>query len=236
MRRKIICAIDTGDLNEALSLTRRFAPYVGAFKIGHALTLPNGLDVIPRLQDEGAERIFLDLKFHDIPNSVARGVEEAAKRDVWMMTVHTSGGPAMVAAAVEAAAEFSVGVPPLIVGVSVLTSLDERTLQEHLGVQRTIEEQMVALSRMGVESGLDGVVCSPHEVSAVRQVVGHAIVVTPGIRPVGAATDDQKRVGEATQALQDGADYLVIGRVLTGRADPVEALRDLGLSPDGVAP
>lgn len=228
MIRKVICALDTGDLNEALSITRRLSGCVGGFKVGHALTLPHGLDVIDRLQDAGASRIFLDLKFHDIPNSVALAVREAAKHGVWMMTVHISGGPAMIeAAAYEARAAGD--EKPLIVGVSVLTSLDQHTLSDTLGVQRTIEEQMVALSTMAVDCGVDGVVCSPEEVSAIKRAVGHqAFVVTPGIRQQSGDPHDQQRVGTAQQALADGADYLVIGRALTHCDDIEKALAGFG--------
>src|SRR5688572_29909245 len=131
MVRKVICALDTSNLDEARSLVRRLAPHVGAFKIGHALTLPHGLEVIKRLQDEGANRIFLDLKFHDIPNSVALAVCEAAKANVWMLTLHISGGPAMLNAAVEEAQSCGEETAPMLVGVSVLTSLDQHVLTDH---------------------------------------------------------------------------------------------------------
>lgn len=229
MRRKIICAIDTGDLVSAIAIVKRVGPFVGAFKIGHALTLPHGLDVIDRLQDAGADRIFLDLKFHDIPNSVALGVREAAKHGVWMTTLHITGGPAMITAAVEEAKEAVQNTEPLLVGVSVLTSIDEHTLQDHIGVQRGLQDHMVSLSKMGVECGLDGVVCSVHEVSAIRKAIGHGIIVTPGIRPVNHEVHDQKRVGDGRAALENGSDYLVIGRVLTDAPDPQVLLQDLRL-------
>jgi orotidine-5'-phosphate decarboxylase len=233
MRRKIVCAIDTGDLDSALSIVRRVGPYVGAFKVGHALTLPHGLDVVDRLRDAGADRVFLDLKFHDIPNSVALGVREAAKRGIWMLTLHLSGGPAMLTAAVEEAHECAEESAPLLIGVSVLTSLDERTLREQIGVGRSLHEQMAALSKMGIACGLDGVVCSVGELPVVRPAVGHSIIVTPGIRPAAYDTHDQVRTGDALSALEAGADYLVIGRVLTDAADPRVPLADLGLLESG---
>ncbi len=232
LRRKVICAIDTGDLDRAIKVVRSVGPYVGAFKIGHALTLPHGLDVIDRLQDVGADRIFLDLKFHDIPNSVALGIREAAKHSVWMTTLHVSGGPAMLVAAVEEARAFAVNEAPLLVGVSVLTSLDEKTLNEQLGVCRGLEEHLIALSKMAIECGLDGVVCSPHEVRAVRQAIRHGVIVTPGIRPADHSANDQKRVGDARSALDAGSDYLVIGRVLTECTDIRKAMMELGLLED----
>lgn len=228
--RKILCALDTGDLDEALDITRRLAPHVGGFKVGHALTLPNGLDVLDRLRDAGAGRIFLDLKFHDIPNSVALAVREAVKHGVWMITLHISGGEAMMQAAAEEARANGEENAPLLVGVSVLTSLDERSLREQLGVERTIEDHMVRLSKMAMESGLDGVVCSAQEVRAIRQGIGSkGVIVTPGIRLSTGDTHDQRRVGTAAQALADGADYLVVGRALTSSPDIEAALAGLGL-------
>ncbi len=235
IRRKIVCALDTADLDRAVQTVRRVAPHVGAFKIGHALTLPYGLGVIDRLREAGADRIFLDLKFHDIPNSVALGVREAARRGVWMLTLHLSGGPAMITAAVEEAHEHSDDVAPLLVGVSVLTSLDEATLHSHLGVERSLPEHMVGLSKMGCECGLDGVVCSVQEVANIRRAIGHGVIVTPGIRPSSSPKHDQKRTGDAHTALDSGADYLVIGRVLTDSPDPKHALAELGLLEEGVA-
>lgn len=231
--RKIICALDTSDLAQAKEWVRKLSPHVGAFKIGHALTLPHGLDVVLRLQDEGAERIFLDLKFHDIPNSVGLAVRTAASYGVWMITLHTAGGPAMMTAAVEEARSVGDDRAPNLVGVSVLTSLDQHILTDHLGVQRTIEEHMVYLSQLAIDCGLDGVVCSPHEVKAVRAVTHHGIIVTPGIRLNSGPTHDQVRVGTAEQALSDGADYLVVGRALTHTDDPLAALSSIGLEPIG---
>lgn len=229
MNRKIICALDTSDLDRAISLTRRLSPHVGAFKIGHALTLSHGLDVIERLQDAGAARVFLDLKFHDIPNVVALAVREAARHRVWMLTMHTVGGPAMMSAAVMEAR--SAAHAPLLIGVSVLTSLDQHTLTDHVGVNRSISEQMVHLSRLACECGMDGVVCSAHEVKEVREAVGRGIIVTPGIRPAGADRQDQMRVGDAQTALAQGSDYLVVGRALTDNPDVSAALASLGFGP-----
>jgi orotidine-5'-phosphate decarboxylase len=233
VRRKIICALDTGCLDEAKETVAKFKDYAGAFKIGHGLTLPNGLDVVDELREAGADRIFLDLKLHDIPSSVAIGVREAAKRGVWMMTLHLSGGPAMITAAVVEAHEYALEERPLLVGVSVLTSLDQHVLTDHLGVQRPILDHMKKLSSLGVECGLDGVVTSAHECSDLRSTLGHeATLVVPGIRPRSGEKQDQTRTGDAAGALAAGASYLVIGRALTAKPDPVEALRALGLDVD----
>lgn len=192
IRHKIICALDTSDLGEARDITERCAPHVGAFKVGHALVLPHGLGVLEKLREKGAERVFLDLKFHDIPTVVALAVREAARYGVWMLTLHMSGGPAMISAAVEQASAFDVR-RPLLIGVSVLTSLDEATLRGTLGVARSLDAHMGELSRMGVECGIDGVVCSVAEIGTVREAIGHGIVVTPGIRSGGGGADDHRR-------------------------------------------
>ncbi len=230
MNRQVICALDTPDLQEAIKTVSRLKEHVNTFKIGHALTLPHGLEVIDRLKDAGAGRIFLDLKFHDIPNSVALAVAEAAKHKVWMMTLHISGGPAMITAAVEEAKSAGDSSRPLLIGVSVLTSLDQRVLTDHMGVQRTIEDHMVHLSRLAMEFDMDGVVCSAQEVKVIREAVGsRGVIVTPGIRLPNTDTHDQVRVGDAGSALAHGADYLVIGRALTSSPDPENTLEQFGL-------
>jgi len=230
MNRQVICALDTPDLEQATSTVRQLKDHVGAFKIGHALTLNFGLSVVDRLQDAGAQRIFLDLKFHDIPNSVALAVAEAAKRGVWMMTLHVSGGAAMLTAAAEQARAFSEESRPLLVGVTVLTSIDEQMLNHDLGVNRELEEHMVLMSKLAMAQDLDGVVCSAHEIKALRQAIGkHGVIVTPGIRLSSGETHDQRRVGDARTAIADGADYLVIGRALTSSPDVHKTLESLGL-------
>ena len=232
--KRIIVALDAPDADGALALAARLDPRLCRVKVGKELFVAAGPSVVEKLHGRGFE-IFLDLKFHDIPNSVALGVREAAKHGVWMTTMHVTGGPAMLTAAVMEANEFSADHAPLLIGVSVLTSLDERTLQGRLGVTRSLDEHMIELSKLGVECGLDGVVCSVHEVAEVRSVVDHAIIVTPGIRPTNYDSHDQMRVGGAIPALEAGSDYLVIGRVLTESQDPQVALHDLGLLVDEVA-
>ena len=232
MHRRIICALDTGNLEEAVGLTKRLSPLVGAFKIGHALTLPHGLEVIERLYDAGAQRIFLDLKFHDIPNSVALAVREAARHKVWMLTLHIAGGSAMMTAASEEARFYDDVERPLLVGVSVLTSLDQQVLSDQLGVQRSIPDHMCQLSALALNCGLDGVVSSPEEVAIIRQSLGHdGIIVTPGIRFSAGETHDQLRVGTPEQAIADGANYLVIGRALTSHPEPESVLAAIPAGP-----
>jgi len=235
MERKIICALDTGDLEEALAAARRLMPHVGAFKIGHGLTLQHGLSVVGRFRDIGVKRIFLDLKFHDIPNSVALAVRESMRYGVWMLTVHAAGGPAMMAAASEEARSGSETEAPLLMGVTVLTSLDQHTLTDHLGINRTLQEQMVALSQLGVDCGLDGVIASPQEVKPLRVALGkRGLIVTPGVRVEGQPMHDQVRTGSATEALRDGADYVVIGRNLMYSDDVMRTLAAYGFTTAGL--
>ncbi|CAN5570137.1 orotidine-5'-phosphate decarboxylase [soil metagenome] len=232
MNRQIICALDTSDINEAIATVKKLGPYVGAFKIGHALTLARGLSVIDELKDAGAGRIFLDLKFHDIPNSVALAVREAARRGVWMMTVHISGGPAMLTAAVEETKNYDEDHRPLLIGVSVLTSLDQSILTHDLGISRTVEDQMVSLSQLAMECEMDGVVCSPLEIKPIRHALGkRGVIVTPGIRVGTGDNHDQKRTGDANQAIADGADYLVVGRALTHAVDIEDTMKQFGMVP-----
>lgn len=231
IRFKLICALDTGDLGEAKANVQALSPYVGAFKVGHSLTLRHGLDVLGELREAGAQRIFLDLKLHDIPNTVALAVREASSYGVWMLTLHIAGGPAMITAAVEEAKMHSQADRPLLIGVSVLTSLDQHVLSDHLGVNRSVDDHMTYLSKLGVECGLDGVVCSVNEVAMLRRKLERAIIVTPGIRGEGMDPDDQRRVGTAARAIEDGSDYLVIGRALTSAPDPEKALESLGIVP-----
>ncbi len=226
----VIVALDTSDAGLAEDLIRKLCPHVFAFKIGHGLVLPHGLDVIGRLQEAGAQRIFLDMKFHDIPSSVAIGVYEAAKRGVWMMTMHASGGTAMMAAAVEAAADAQPEIPPILLGVTVLTSIDSKALERQLGVPRTPLDQVLFLAQQAIDSGLDGLVCSAHEVKDVRKLVGpEPVLVTPGMKAPTGAGGDQARVATPHEAFSAGANYVVIGRALTAADDPKEALATLGL-------
>ncbi|MCC7101943.1 MAG: orotidine-5'-phosphate decarboxylase [Fimbriimonadaceae bacterium] len=226
IQRKVICALDTSSVPEAVATIRRLAPFVGGFKVGHALTLPHGLGVVETLRDAGAQRIFLDLKFHDIPNSVALAVREATRHGVWMMTLHASGGPAMMTAAVEEARSHSEECQPILLAVSVLTSLNQHILTDHMGTNRTIVEHMAYLSKLAVDCGMDGVVSSPEEIKDIRRAIGHAVIVSPGIRRPDQSLNDHSRTGTGPQALADGADYLVIGRGLMESPDPEKTLTD----------
>ena len=191
---------------------------MGAFKIGKELFVAEGPDIVRRVRDTGAA-VFLDLKFHDIPNTVAKAVASAAQQDVQMLTVHASGGAAMLRAAQEAAGPDG----PLVLGVTVLTSMDEQDLTE-LGIQKTPAEQVHHLAKLATAAGLCGLVCSPQEIAPLREVLPAEVqLVTPGIRPAGSASGDQKRVMTPADAITAGADWLVIGRPIYAAGNPREA-------------
>ena len=224
MSNPIIAALDVPTANEALTLAKAIAPAVGAFKIGKELFVAEGPDIVRRVRDTGAA-VFLDLKFHDIPNTVAKAVTSSAHQDVQMLTVHASGGTAMLRAAQEAAGDNG----PLVLGVTVLTSMDEQDLTE-LGIHKTPAEQVRHLAQLAAAAGLRGLVCSPQEIAPLRQVLPAEVqLVTPGIRPAGSASGDQKRVMTPADAITAGADWLVIGRPIYAAENPreaAEAIRD----------
>ena len=217
MRNPIIAALDVPDADRALALAEQLAPAVGAFKIGKELFTAAGPDVVRRVRNLGAD-VFLDLKFHDIPHTVAKAVAAAARLDVQMLTVHASGGTAMMQAAAEAA-----GDGPLVLGVTVLTSMDENDLAE-VGVQKSPAEQVQHLAQLATRAGLKGLVCSPQEIASLREALPPEIqLVTPGIRPAGTDTADQKRVMTPAEALAEGANFLVIGRPICAAKNPRQA-------------
>ncbi|MBA2270835.1 MAG: orotidine-5'-phosphate decarboxylase [Chthoniobacterales bacterium] len=218
-REQLIIALDLPRADAAIDLARILAGDVSFFKIGLQLYTAAGPEIVRAIAATGA-RIFLDLKLHDIPNTVAKAVTAAAELKVAMLTIHLSGGSRMVEAAVAAA-------PPelLLLGVTVLTSSDEATLLE-TGINRPVAEQALRLAQLGAHAGIRGLVASPHEVVALRQALPAGMsIVTPGVRPSWAAADDQKRFTTPREAIQNGADYLVIGRPVTAHADPREAVR-----------
>ena len=225
MRNPIIAALDVPTAESALKLAAAVAPAVGAFKIGKELFVSAGPDIVRRVRDTGAS-VFLDLKFHDIPNTVAKAVEAAVRLDVQMLTVHASGGPAMLKAAAAAAEETarSLNRPtPLVLAVTVLTSLESADLAA-IGADENVGRQVERLAKLAADSGVRGLVCSPLELVGLRQILpGDMQFVTPGIRPGGGGGDDQKRTLTPRQALEAGATWLVIGRPIYAATDPKAA-------------
>ena len=220
-RERIIVALDVPTSAEALVLVRQLSPDAGLFKIGLQLYTAAGPEVVRAVRGLGG-RVFLDLKLHDIPNTVRRAVESAGSLGVEMLTLHLSGGRAMIEAAVGAAAPEM-----LLLGVTVLTSANDATLRE-IGVVSAMEEQVLRLAQLGVESGIQGFVASPHELAPLRTAHGAKIkIVTPGIRPTGSPAEDQKRTMTPAEALKAGADFLVIGRPITAAPDPCAALEQI---------
>ena len=227
IREKIFCAIDTPDLARAQALAALLPGHIGGIKLGLEFFSAHGPDGMRKVMDcAGDTDLFLDLKFHDIPNTVAAAMGAAAALVPRFINVHAGGGPAMLEAARQAAqdAASAAGIArPLVLGVTVLTSLDDADLGA-MGVHTQVEDQVVRLAALAAQAGLDGVVCSAREIAALRLALGpDFILVTPGIRPASAETDDQKRVTTPADALRAGADYLVIGRPITGDPDPAAA-------------
>lgn len=220
-KARLIVALDFDSLAPAHRLARRLAGQVGMFKIGKQLFTAEGPQAVQRIASLGTG-IFLDLKFHDIPNTVAGAVAAAAGLPgVRLINVHCLGGSAMIQAAANALRPFRPGVK--LLGVTVLTSMDAATLRE-VGVSGTPAARAVKLARMGQQAGLDGVVASPLEIAAIRRACGaRFLIVTPGIRPAAAAKGDQARTAAPAAALRAGADYLVVGRPITAAPDPLAA-------------
>ena len=219
--RRVIVALDFPDAAAALAMAARLDPALCRVKVGKELFVSAGPAVVETLHARGFE-VFLDLKFHDIPNTVAGAVRAAARLGVWMVNVHASGGSAMMRAAREAAAGFA--RPPLVIAVTVLTSLADADLAE-IGLPGGAAANVSRLAGLAHASGLDGIVCSAAEAAMVRGALGHAFVtVTPGIRLPGDAKGDQSRVVTPQDAVRQGAHYLVIGRPVTQSADPAATL------------
>lgn len=223
---KIIVALDYPDANAALTLADQLDPQQCRLKVGKELFTRSGPAVVEALQQRGFQ-IFLDLKYHDIPNTVAKACAAAADLGVWMVNVHTLGGPAMMLAARKA---LSHDDAPLLIGVTLLTSMDEATFRQ-IGLTGSITATVSKLAEMAAESGLDGVVCSAQETGMLRRERGDNFqLVTPGIRPAGSAADDQHRTMTPAEALKAGSHYLVIGRPITQAADPLAALSAINQS------
>jgi len=222
MRNPIIAALDVPNVEAALKLADQIAPAVGAFKIGGELFTAAGPDIVRRIRDTGAA-VFLDLKFHDIPNTVARAVTAAVRLDVQMLTVHTSGGLEMMRAteaSAQQAAKMNGRAAPLVLGVTVLTSSNSSTMAE-IGCELNVVAQVERLARLAVKAGLRGLVCSPLEIVALRKILPADVqLVTPGIRTGAEKADDQKRTLAPREAMAAGANWLVIGRPIYAAENP----------------
>ena len=227
-RESVIVALDVPDSEQALELIGRLDGLIQWFKVGLELYLYEGNNVVDAIRGKGYS-VFLDLKLHDIPNTVAGAVRSASRAGAQMLTLHAGGGPAMMAAAAEAAA----GLPsaPKLLAVTVLTSMDQAQLQA-VGVSASPAEQVLRLARTGWDAGIRGFVSSAEEVAAMRRSFPEATLVIPGIRPAGSAAGDQRRVATPAAAIAAGADYLVIGRPIMQAADPAKAaaaiLKEIG--------
>ena len=224
----IFVAIDTQSLDNAKKLVNQLSNGHCGIKIGKELFTSCGPEIVQWVKDEGF-KVFLDLKFHDIPNTVAKAVTAAAKMGVWMVNVHASGGYEMMHKAKLALEEFG-DRAPILIAVTVLTSMDEPELKR-LGINKSPQEQVIYLAKLAKEAGLDGVVCSAQEANVLKAELGeHFKLVTPGIRPEGSEAGDQKRIMTPKQAIEAGSDYLVVGRPITKAANPVKALQDVNES------
>ena len=221
---ELIVALDVNSRQEAVEKVKAIGDSVGFYKIGLELFTAEGPDVVKAVKDLG-KRIFLDLKFHDIPRTVEGAVKSVAKLGVDLMTFHSVGGKAMIKAAADAAAEFGPNGPKIL-AVTVLTSLDQSDLADVGIVGRTPAEQVVAMAKFATENGAHGLVCSPKEVGALSKMLkAGTLFITPGVRPAGAAVGDQKRVATPAEAVRDGATHLVVGRPILAAEDPVAAAK-----------
>ena len=232
---RIFAALDTTDLARAQGLAQALSGLVGGLKVGKEFFTAHGPEGVRAAV--GGEPLFLDLKFHDIPNTVAGAIRASIHLRPKIVNVHASGGPAMLQAAAQAAREAAEDAEverPLVIGVTVLTSLDDADL-EAVGQRGPAAEQVLRLAKLTQDCGLDGVVCSPREIAPLRDACGPGFrLVVPGIRPDWAAAGDQKRITTPADAVKAGADYLVIGRPITGAADPAEAARRIAGELEGL--
>ena len=236
-KNKICLALDVDDAERAVNLAKLLEKHVGLFKIGSELYTTVGPNIVEALVGLGTP-VFLDLKFHDIPNTVNRVVRVVTRLGVSMFNVHAAGGAEMIRAAVDAAQDEASrqGVrPPLVLAVTVLTSIDKKILQKELLIDKSVESFVRHLATMAKKHGADGVVASPKEVRIIRETCGEKFrIVTPGVRPTGSFVGDQKRIATPSDAIKQGSNYVVIGRPILAAADPVDAAKKIAKEIAGV--
>lgn len=227
---RIILALDVPGYDEAMEVVRTFKDHINIFKIGSELFTSAGPGIVEDINAMG-KKIFLDLKFHDIPNTVSRTAMAAAKLGVFMFNVHTSGGFEMMKQTADTLLKYSLEnniQRPKLIGVTILTSIDKKTLQDDIGVKADMPNHVSHLASLAKEAGLDGVVASPEDAADLRARFGKDfLIITPGIRPSWSVMDDQKRASTPLAALKSGASYLVIGRAITSQSDPLGALKKI---------
>ncbi|MFA6600552.1 MAG: orotidine-5'-phosphate decarboxylase [Candidatus Omnitrophota bacterium] len=221
MSKRLIVALDTPTLEGARKLIKQLEGVVSYYKVGMELFTAHGWEAVKLVRKSGAG-VFLDLKFHDIPTTVARTAAVVCDHDVDMFNIHTLGGYEMMRAVRKQVDECKAGTgKPLILGVTILTSHTEDEIQKDLGIRRKLQAQVLALAGLARKAGLDGVVCSPQEITMLRKrFPKNFVIVTPGVRPAGSETGDQKRTLTPVEAIQRGADYIVVGRPITASPDP----------------
>ena len=227
-RDRIILALDVPDYDEALNIIKSFREEVEIFKVGSELFTSAGPKIVDKIHSFG-KKVFLDLKFHDIPTTVSRAALAASQLGVFMLNVHTMGGYEMMKSTADAIVRSALkenAARPRILGVTLLTSIDKEILSMELGIQHRMSFHVKHLAKLAYKAGLDGVVASPQETEMIRTHLGDGfLIVTPGIRPLWSSPDDQKRTLTPKQAIRKGADYIVIGRAVMSQRDPVKALK-----------
>ncbi|CAH9058280.1 Orotidine 5'-phosphate decarboxylase [Pseudoalteromonas holothuriae] len=226
--KKVLIALDYDDRQAAINFVKQLSPSECRLKVGKEMFTYFGPEFVKELIELGFD-VFLDLKFHDIPNTVAKAVTAAAELGVWMVNVHASGGLEMMQKAKQALNNYG-DKAPLLIAVTVLTSMDQGQLLR-LGIEKTPQDQVVYLAKLAKEAGLDGVVCSAQEAQLLKSQLGDSFkLVTPGIRPAGSDAGDQKRIMTPQKAVAAGSDYLVIGRPITQASNPVQTLQEINAS------
>lgn len=227
---RLIVALDVDTKEEALKLVEELQEYVGVFKVGMQLYNSEGPEILKEIHAKGG-KVFVDLKFHDIPNTVAQAGKVMTRQNVFMYNVHCSGGKEMMQKTVEISTieAEKLGIKkPLIIGVTVLTSIDSRVLKDEIGAERDVESQVVHYAKLAQEAGINGVVASPKEVKAIKAACGKDFyTVIPGIRPEWAAVNDQKRIMTPKEAIEAGADFIVVGRPITAAGNRIEAAQKI---------